>query len=77
MNPFRTLSNFNQLAQQAKMLQNNPAQIGKILFDKGRIGQEHYDAIKDMKSPAQIGEYLMNKGVLDQPTVNQLAGMIR
>lgn len=45
MNPFRTLSNFNQLAQQAKMLRNNPAQIGKILFDKGRIGQEHYDAI--------------------------------
>ena len=77
MNPFRTLNNFNQLTQQVRMFQNTPAQIGKILFDKGRIGQEHYDAIKDMKSPSQIGEYLMNKGVLDQPTVNQLARMIR
>lgn len=77
MNPFRTLNQFNQITQQARMLQNNPAQIGRILFDRGRIGQEHYDAIKDMKSPSQIGEYLMNKGVLDQSTVNQLAGMIR
>ena len=76
MNPFRAMNSmtrFMDMAKQAKQFQSNPSGLGKLLLDNGRINQDQYNAIKDMKSPSQIGNYLMNNGILGQQQVNQMS----
>lgn len=73
MNPFNPMMQLANIANQARQMQSNPSQIGKMLFDNGRIDQNTYDAIKGMSSPSQIGNYLMQRGVLGQ---NQIQGMM-
>ena len=78
-NPFKVVNSmqrFMQIAQQAQQIQSNPAQIGKILLDNGRIDKTTYDAIKGMNSPSQIGSYLMNNGILGQQQANQLSQLV-
>ena len=78
-NPFRSISPMQrvmQLAQQAQQVQADPSQIGKILLESGRINNDTYNAIKEMKSPSQIGNYLLNNGILGQQQMNQLSQMI-
>lgn len=79
MNPLRGISAMQRvmsLKQQVASLQQNPGQIGKMLLDSGKISEEHYKAIKDMRSPSQIGNYLMQNGVLNQQQIDQLSAMM-
>lgn len=78
-NPFKVQSQMQKVmdfARQAKALQQNPSGISDMLFSNGRISQEQYDAIKEMKSPSEIGNYLMNAGVLGQDQVNRMASAV-
>ncbi len=79
MNPFKAMNSMSRMmdiAKQAKSLQNNPSQIGKLLLDNGKISKDHYEVIKDMKSPSQIGNYLMNNGLLEQNQVSQMSQIV-
>lgn len=74
-NPFKVQNQMQRmmdLAKQAKALSQNPSGICEMLLNNGRINQDQYNAIKDMKSPSEIGNYLMNNGVLNQQQVNQM-----
>lgn len=52
--------NILNVMAQFKQVQQDPAQIGKLLYNAGRITSEQYDVIKGMSNPREIGEYLMN-----------------
>ena len=73
MNPFKMINPMMNIANQARQMQSDPSQLGKVLFDNGKIDQNTYNAIKGMNSPSQIGNYLMQNGILGQ---NQIQGMI-
>jgi hypothetical protein len=49
------------MMQDVKRLQNNPAEIGQMLFNTGKINQEQYEHIKGMNSPKDICMYLMGQ----------------
>ena len=49
------------MMQDVKRLQNNPAEIGQMLFNTGKINQEQYEHIKGMNNPKDICMYLMGQ----------------
>lgn len=53
-------ANIINIMMQFKQIQQNPAQIGNLLYKAGRINESQLSDIEKMKSPREIGEYLMN-----------------
>ena len=49
------------MMQDIKRLQENPAEIGQMLLNTGRINQEQYNQIKGMNNPKDICVYLMGQ----------------
>ena len=49
------------MMQDIKRLQENPAEIGQMLLNTGRINQEHYNQIRGMNNPKDICVYLMGQ----------------
>lgn len=66
--PLGTIANVMQIAGK---LRQDPAQIGQLLMDSGRISSAQYEEIRKMKSPSEIGQYLMNSGVMQQQHIDQ------
>ena len=53
-------------------MNTDPTQIGRILFDSGRINQSQLDEIQKLNGKTeQIGRYLLQSGALAQNTYNQ------
>lgn len=57
---FRGNNPFSMM-QDIKRLQENPAEIGQMLLNKGRINQEQYNQIRGMNNPKDICVYLMGQ----------------
>lgn len=53
--------NVFNIMQQFRQVQQNPAQIGQLLYNTGRINQQQLQDIQKMSNPRQIGEYLMGQ----------------
>ena len=53
--------NMVNIMQQFRQVQQNPAQIGQLLYNSGRINKEQLQEIQKMTNPRQIGEYLLNQ----------------
>lgn len=49
------------MMQDVKRLQNNPAEIGQMLLNTGKINREQYEHIKGMNNPKDICVYLMGQ----------------
>lgn len=54
-------ANIANIMNQFRQVQQNPAQIGQLLFDSGRITKEQLEHIKGMNNPRDIGMYLLNQ----------------
>lgn len=57
---FRGNNPFSMM-QDIKRLQENPAEIGQMLLNTGKINQEQYEQIKGMNNPKDICVYLMGQ----------------
>lgn len=53
--------NIMNIMQQFNQMQQNPSQIGQLLYNTGRINQQQLQDIQKMKSPREIGEYLLGQ----------------
>ena len=53
--------NVFNIMQQFRQVQQNPSQIGQLLYNTGRINQQQLQDIQKMSNPRQIGEYLMGQ----------------
>ena len=53
--------NVFNIIQQFRQVQQNPSQIGQLLYNTGRINQQQLQDIQKMSNPRQIGEYLMGQ----------------
>jgi hypothetical protein len=49
------------MMQDIKRLQNNPAEIGQMLLNAGKIDRNQYEQIKGMNNPKDICVYLMGQ----------------
>lgn len=49
------------MMQDVKRLQNNPSEIGQMLFNTGKITREQFEQIKGMNNPKDICMYLMGQ----------------
>lgn len=57
---FRQRNPMNMM-QDVKRLQSNPAEIGDMLLNTGKITKEQYQQIKCMNNPKDICMYLMGQ----------------
>lgn len=53
--------NILNIMQQFKQIQQNPAQIGQLLYNTGRINAQQLQDIQKMTNPREIGEYLLGQ----------------
>lgn len=53
--------NMFNIMQQFRQVQQNPSQIGQLLYNSGRINQQQLQDIQKMSNPREIGEYLLNQ----------------
>lgn len=53
-------NNMFDVIKEYRKIQQNPSQIGDMLFKSRKINKEQYEHIKNMNSPREIGEYLLN-----------------
>lgn len=51
-------ANILNIMAQFRQVQQNPSQIGNLLYKAGRINESQLADIEKMKSPREIGEYL-------------------
>jgi hypothetical protein len=49
------------MMENVKRLKQNPAEIGDMLFNTGKITKEQYQQIKGMNNPKDICMYLMGQ----------------
>lgn len=49
------------MMQDVKRLQQNPAEIGQMLLNTGKINRQQYEQIKGMNNPKDICVYLMGQ----------------
>lgn len=54
-------ANLVNIMQEFNRVKQNPAEIGDLLLNTGRINKNQYEHIKDMKNPREIGMYLLNQ----------------
>lgn len=57
---FRSNNPLNMI-QEIKRIQQDPSQIGQMLFNNGRITQSQYETIRTMNNPKDICVYLMGQ----------------
>lgn len=57
---FRRNNPINMM-QDIKRLKNNPAEIGQMLLNAGKIDRNQYEQIKGMSNPKDICVYLMGQ----------------
>lgn len=55
--------NMFNIMQQFRQVQQNPSQIGQLLYNSGRINQQQLQDIQKMSNPREIGEYLLNQNL--------------
>ena len=54
-------ANIANIMAQFKQVQQNPSQIGQLLFNTGRINKDQFEHIKKMNNPRDIGMYLLGQ----------------
>lgn len=61
----------NNIIQMAMQIKNNPAQLGQLLYQNGKINQEQFSQLQG-KNPSQIGQYLLENNILPKTQYEQL-----
>lgn len=69
-------NSINGLMNEVNQIRNNPSQIGRILYQRGKINQSQLSDIQNMHSPSEIGQYLVKSGVLGNQQLNQFGSMV-
>lgn len=62
--------NIVNIMQTYRQVQQDPASIGRLLFNSGRIDEAQLKEIEQMRNPRQIGEYLLRSNPQFQQLFN-------
>ena len=62
--------NIVNIMQTYRQVQQDPASIGRLLFNSGRIDEAQLKEIEQMRNPRQIGEYLLKSNPQFQQLFN-------
>lgn len=54
-------ANIANIMSQFRQVQQDPSQIGQLLFNTGRISKDQFEHIKKMNNPRDIGMYLLGQ----------------
>jgi hypothetical protein len=73
--PINPMQRIGQVVNDVRMLQQNPAQLGKYLSDHGMISNEQLAQMGQM-SPSQAGQYLVQQGIMPQNAVQNMQQFI-